>query len=99
MAGPKIVWSGRARIRWYEILQFYIDRNKSKAFSVKLNGRLQEELRLLRKYPDLGIKTDIPGIRGLIFDSFILFYEAEEKTIYIHYIWDSRQDPEKLTIK
>ncbi|HEY9114543.1 MAG TPA: hypothetical protein VIN10_07560, partial [Bacteroidales bacterium] len=68
-------------------------------YSKKLNLRFNKELRLLIKFPDLGLNTDIPGVRGLIIENFILFYEFDDKVIVVHYILDSRQNPEKLAIK
>ena len=99
MAKRKIIWSHRAKIKRYEILKFYLEKNKSNTFSRKLNNRINKELKLLQKFPDLGIKTNIEGVRGLIIDNYILFYEISDKLIFVHYIWDSRQDPEKLKIK
>ena len=99
MAKRKIIWSEKAKIKRYEILKYYIDRNKSNIYSKKLNLRINKDLRLLLKYPNLGIKTDIEGVRGLIIENFILFYELDKNIIIIHYIWDSRQNPEKLEIK
>ncbi len=99
MAKRKIIWSHRAKINRYEILKFYIERNKSNTYSRKLNKRINKELRLLLKFPDLGIKTNVEGVRGLIIDNFIIFYETNKDFIIVHYIWDSRQDPENLRIK
>jgi len=99
MAKRKIIWSHRAKIKRYEILKFYIERNKSNNYSRKLNTRFNKEVRLLQKFPDLGIKTDINDVRGLIIDHFILFYETTKNSIIIHYIWDSRQNPDELIIK
>lgn len=99
MAKPKIIWSNRAKIKRYEILEFYIKRNKSNAYSRKLNNRINAELRLVLKYPDSGIKTNLKNIRGLIIGHFILFYEIAGETIFVHYIWDSRQDPDRLVVK
>ena len=99
MASRKIIWSHRAKIKRYEILEFYIDRNKSKTYSVKLNKQFNRGLRLLSKYPNMGLKTDLERIRGLIIDNFILFYEVDKNGIIVHYIWDSRQDPSGLNIK
>ena len=47
----------------------------------------------------MGIKTDIDGVRGLIIDKFVLFYEIEKDAIIIHYIWDSRQNTDELKIR
>ena len=74
MVKRKIIWSNKAKVKRCEILKFYIDRNKSNAYSIKLNRRINKELRLLKKYPNLEIKTDIKGVRGLIIENFILFY-------------------------
>lgn len=80
-------------------MKFYIDRNKNKSYSRKLNQKINKEVRLLIDFPNLGTKTDFEGIRGLIIDNFILFYEIENDKIVIHHIWDSRQNPDKLKIK
>ena len=98
MVKRKIIWSNRAKIKRHEILKFYIDRNKSNTYSIKLNRLINKELKLLVKYPDLGIKTDIKGVRGLIIENFIFFYEIDKKIIIVHHIWNSRQNPEELII-
>ena len=99
MAKRKIVWSDRAKKRLYRILEFYIERNKSKSYSIKLYKLLNKEVKLLLKYPDLGLKTSEESVRGLIIDTFIIYYEVTEDKIIIHTIWDCRQDPDSKIIK
>ena len=99
MAKRKIIWSHRARIKLFEILNFYVDRNKSKKHSEKLYKKFTETLRLLQKHPDLGKKTDIDSVRGIIVGDYILFYESTKDTLIIHVLWDTRQNPDKLKIK
>ena len=99
MAKRKIIWSHRANIKLFEILDFYANRNGSKTYSTKLYRRIVKELSLLDKYPQLGIKTDFELIRGLIVEDFTLFYEITDKSIYIHTIWDCRQNPNDLKIE
>jgi plasmid stabilization system protein ParE len=99
MAGLKIVWSNRAKIKLYSILDFYAQRNKSKAYSAKLYSKFNKEIKLLAKYPDLGIKTQVEFVRGLIVDEYIIYYEYQEESIFIHMIWDCRQNPDSLVIK
>lgn len=65
MAGRKIVWSNRAKIKLYSILEFYADRNRSKTYSVKLFQRFNKELKILLKQPDLGMSI-LFGIAGRI---------------------------------
>jgi plasmid stabilization system protein ParE len=99
MAKRKIVWSDKAQKRLYGILEFYIERNKSKSYSNKLYKLLYKEVKLLLKYPDLGLKTSEESVRGLIIDTFIIYYEVTDDKIIIHTIWDCRQDPDGKIIK
>ncbi len=99
MVKRKIIWSNRAKIRFYEILKFFADRNKSKTYSEKLYKRFNKELKLLNKYPELGIKTEIEAIRGLIVGDYIIFYECTDDLIIVHTLWDCRQNPVDLKIK
>ena len=99
MAQSKIIWSHRARIKLYSILEFHADRNKNKIYSAKLYTRFNKEIKLLAKHPNLGIKTEIESVRGLIVGEFIIYYEHQNDTITIHTIWDSRQNPDNLTIR
>jgi len=98
MAKRKIVWSSRAIKRLYAILDFYIDRNKSKTYSAKLHRLLNKEAKLLLKYPEIGLKTTKPSVRGLIIDFFIIYYEITEDKIIIHTIRGCRQDPDSKII-
>jgi plasmid stabilization system protein ParE len=90
MARQKIVWSNRAKTRLYGILDFYIERNKGKAYSIRLLKLISKEVKLLLKHPDLGLKTTEDTIRGLIVENYIIYYEITEDKIIIHTIWDSR---------
>jgi plasmid stabilization system protein ParE len=99
MAKRKIVWSNRAKIRLYAILDFYIVRNNSKTYSTKLQKLISKEVNLLLKQPDLGLKTSEDTTRGLIIENYIVYYEITDDKIIIHTIWDSRQNPDNKIIK
>jgi len=99
MAKRKIVWSNRAKIRLYAILDFYIERNKSKTYSNKLQKLISKEVNLLLKQPDLGLKTSEDTTRGLIIENYIVYYEMTDDKIIIHTIWDTRQNPDNKIIK
>lgn len=98
MGKRKIIWSHRARIRLFQILEFYTERNKSKIYSLKLNKEIKKHLAQIQKYPDIGIKSEIESVRGLVFENFIIFYEIESDQIIVHTIWDCRQNPKDLNI-
>ena len=99
MAKRKIVWSNRAKIRLFAILDFYIVRNNSKIYSIKLQKLISKEVNLLLKQPDLGLKTSEDTTRGLIIENYIVYYEITDDKIIIHTIWDSRQNPDNKIIK
>jgi plasmid stabilization system protein ParE len=99
LAKPKIIWSHRAEIELFKILEFYCQRNKSSYYSKKLYQKLNKELKIQLKQPDIGLKTEIETVRGLIIDDYILFYETVNEVIIIHTIWDCEQNPDNLLIK
>lgn len=98
MGKRKIIWSHRARIKLFQILEFYADRNQSKSYSVKLNAAIKKRLSQILKQPEIGIKSELESVRGLVFDNYIIFYEVEPTQIIVHTIWDCRQDPKDLNI-
>lgn len=99
MANRKIRWSQRANIKAFEIFDFYTNRNRSAAYSAKLYKRFIRELSLLDKHPEIGLTTEFESIRGLIVADFILFYEITTESIFVHSIWDCRQNPNDFKIK
>jgi toxin YoeB len=44
-------------------LEYYAERNQSKAYSIKIYQRINKEVLLLLKQPDIGIKTEIESVR------------------------------------
>lgn len=99
MAKRKIIWSHKARIKLYEIMDFYIERNGNSAYSAKLYKLFTKNIKLLLSHPNLGIKTDIEGVRGLVIADYIIFYELIGNDLVIHTLWPTKQDPNKLIIK
>lgn len=98
MAKQRIIWSPRAKLDLYNILDFYIKRNDSKTYSIKLNLNLRKSVMLIEKYPRIGVQTDVSGIRILIKGDYAIFYEIKAESIEIVSIWDCRQNPESTDI-
>lgn len=98
MAKRKIVWTQKANSKLFRILDFYSERNKSNAYSKKLYKRFTKELNSVIRQPEIGVKTDLESVRGLIVDNYILFYEVSAELVIIHSVWDSRQNPNDLKI-
>lgn len=98
MAQVKIAWSVEANQDLVGILEFYIIRNGSSAYSKKLYSKINKSVRLLSKNPFIGVKTDDPDIRALITGDYQIIYEVFDKLLLVIMIWDCRRDPEDKVI-
>jgi len=94
----KVEWSLEARLDFIDILEFYVKRNGSSAYSRKLYATINKIIRLLSNNPYLGKKTDEPSIRALVTGDYQILYEITDKMILIVMIWDCRRDPEDRII-
>jgi plasmid stabilization system protein ParE len=99
MAKREVIWTKNSEIQLQQILEFFIKRNKSGLYSRKLYNKIKKELLTVSKNPELGLKTKLDQIRGLIIEDYILFYEILENQIVILKVWDCRQNPDKLNIQ
>jgi plasmid stabilization system protein ParE len=98
MVRVKIEWTVEARLDLVDILEFYLQRNGNSIYSRKLNTKINETIKLLRKNPFLGKQTEDPSIRALITSDYQIIYEVFEKLVLIVMIWDCRRDPSEKVI-
>lgn len=94
----QVVWTLKAKDELIHILQYWIDRNKSKTFSIKLNKLIEEQLQLITEYPEIGRKTDFPNVYVKIVQKYLLYYTIEDDTIYILTFRHGRKDTKNLNI-
>lgn len=96
MAKRKIVWKVKANAERKAILEYWIDRNKSKKYSIKLNRLFIEATQQLAEFPETGRKTEYHAIRVKVVRDYLLFYEYDEKQLTILSVWDSRRNKNNL---
>ena len=77
MAARKIIWTQKANIERRDILEYSIDRNKSKKFSIKLNKLIVGTIKQIAENPGIGRKTNLENIRVKIIRDYLLFYEFD----------------------
>ena len=100
MAERKINWTEKANFERKEILEYWINRNKSKTYSIKLNKLFIEVTRKIADYPEVGRKTDFDeNVHLKVIRNYLLLYEYDEKQIKILSVWDVNRDERKLEIK
>ena len=92
MAKRKIIWTKTANLERKEILEYWILRNKSKRFSVRLNYLILQTLEVLRENPTIGRRTNVDNVRIKLIRGYLLLYEFTVSELIILSIWDARRD-------
>ncbi|KQR92684.1 addiction module toxin RelE [Chryseobacterium sp. Leaf180] len=92
MASRKIIWTKEANSERKEILKFWIENNKSKTYSVKLNKLFIKTLKQLADNPKIGRETDLKDGRVKIVRNYLMFYDFSDVQIKVLSIWDGRRD-------
>ena len=95
----QIVWTEKANIERQQILQFWIDHNKSNIFSQKLNKLFISSIRDIAKRPNIGRKTEFENVQVKIAHKYLIFYEVIKDELVILSIWDGRRDPKSLKVR
>jgi len=80
-------------------MEFYAERNENAVYSAKLYRLFTKNTKLLLKHPELGAKTTVEGVRGLIVKDYIIFYEFINEDLVVHTLWPCKQNPDGLVIK
>jgi toxin YoeB len=99
MAKKEIKWTLKAIHDKLDILDFWIERNKSKTYSVKLNELFDKSINSLSNQPEQGKKTNYKNIRIKIVRHYLVYYLIHEQHIEIVRIWDARRNPKKFKIE
>jgi toxin YoeB len=94
MDQKEIIWSIKAKEELYNILDFYIKRNGSPTYSLKLLSDSEEITQLLKNNHYLGRLTENRITRVIVKDAYLIFYEIGKDYIEIISYWDNRQDTE-----
>ncbi len=92
------MWSPRAEIDLFQIMEFYKMRNGNSNYSARIYSRIKRALIILKQFPGIGANTDILNVKNLILGEFCLFYKIENNSIEILSVWDSKQNPENLNL-
>lgn len=92
----RIIWGRLAQKDRLQILYYWDNRNKSKAFSKKLNRLFKHDLNLVCNFPLIGKPTNKPNIRIKIVKEYLLVYEIHTEKIVVLRVWDTRRNPKDL---
>ncbi|TXK52005.1 type II toxin-antitoxin system RelE/ParE family toxin [Pontibacter qinzhouensis] len=98
MDGKEIRWSLKAIQDKIAILDYWMNRNKSKAYSQKLDRLFDRALNSAARNPASGKKTDYRNVRIRIVSHYLIFYLIQEKHIEVVRILDSRRNLSSLNL-
>jgi plasmid stabilization system protein ParE len=93
MAKRGIIWAPRAETELKDVLQFYLNRNKSNVYSLRLLNEVEKVTDLLARFPYLGRVTSNGVTRVIVKGKYLMFYEVYSNVIAIVSFWDNRRDP------
>lgn len=95
----KIIWSERAAKEKIAILEYWINRNKSKRYSLRLDKLIQKSVELLSINPEIGRISNYPPVRIKIVEDYLIYYRIKQDNIEILSIWDNRRNPKSFKLK
>jgi len=96
MAKRKIIWTQTAARQRRNILEYWVQNNKSNSYSLKLLKASNSKTELIAKNPKIFKEADFPDTRVASMGHFSIFYKYNSREIIITAFWDNRQDPQKL---
>ena len=98
MADKAVKWTLRAINDKLAIYEYWNNRNKSTAYSNKLEKLFNEAAKLLSQHPIAGPQTNYKNIRVKNLRDYQLFYQVLGDSVVVIAVWDSRRNPKKLNI-
>ena len=79
----RIIWSTVAKTNRREILTYWLFRNKSNVYPIKLNGLFNEAIKNLSEHNMPRRHTDIIGVYVKIVRDYKIFFEEDDNVIII----------------
>lgn len=96
MARKEIIWSVTAENQLAHVLEFWVEHNQSKSYSIKLLDIVYKAVQLIQTYPKANEKLGDFDARTYVLGNYSLIYQERETVILLLAFWDNRQDPDKL---
>ena len=99
MAKRKVDWTIKANFERKEILDYWIRRNKSNLYSIKLNKLFIEAVKKIAANPTIGRTSDFPDVRVKILRNYLIFYEYNDEILKVLSLWDGNRDDKIISVK
>lgn len=93
-----IVLTATAQTQRLAILQYWHDRLGNGQFSAQLAAGFEHCLNMLLRFPIMGKQVPETKYRNLVYRDYMIVYEITASQIIIHQFWDTRQNPNDLSL-
>lgn len=97
MAQLHVIWTKTADLQFVGILEYWVKRNSSNRYSIKLIKLVSERTHQIAQTPFIYKSTDFNDVRVASLGNYSIYYKVSETNIIISAFWDNRQDPKKLS--
>jgi plasmid stabilization system protein ParE len=95
----RIVWTLQARNERRKILTYWFERNGNKKYSRKLAYQFRETVKYIAAQNYLGRATNLENVRAAVSGNYLILYRLSEGDVEVLTIFDSRRNPEDLTVQ
>lgn len=96
MGKKKIIWTKKATLQLFSVMDYYADRNKSDIYSLKLESEIKLKLSDLDFSIALPKKTSLENVYYFTHKHISLLFSIEDKSIVVLMVWDDRRNPDIL---
>ena len=96
MAKLKIIWTDEAKMKFYQIAQYYKSQTGNSKYSNKLYRMMKDSLHLAASFPLMYPATSVQETRVFVCEYFKVFYSINKESILVETLFDTRQNPDKL---
>lgn len=95
----QIIWTKKAKKELVNVLQYWMSRNKSNTFSIKLNLLIENQLNTIAEHPEICRATDIQNVHVKVIYKYLIYYEVVNDSIFVLTIRHGSRNPKTLKIK
>ena len=96
MAKRNVIWTRTADLQFVGILEYWVIRNKSNSYSIKLVKLVTERTNQIAETPFIYKSTDYEDFRVASLGNYSIYYKVSGTDLIIAAFWDNRQDPRIL---
>jgi len=95
----EVKWTLEAETLYYETLEYWVNRNQSNTYVLKIINEVERKEKLLSENPFIGaviIGAKDKVRRVLVLENFSLHYRIQKNTIEIVSFWANKKDSSNL---